>query len=100
MTGVQTCALPIYRAPAAALAEFVNTGLESDCPIGFLNLTKGRVKNLQSWHWITITAASIDEKCIMADASDEGLHRRFDLRLWYLSTRLPGGLVYFTHEKH
>lgn len=85
------------RAPATALAEFVKAGLDSDCPLGFLNLTKGRVKNLQSWHWITITAAQIDEKSLIADASDEGLHRRFDLRLWYLSTRLPGGLVYFTH---
>lgn len=84
------------RAPAAALAEFVKAGLASDCPIGFLNLTKGRVKNLQSWHWITIAAASIDEKSLIADASDEGIHRLFDLRLWYLSTRLPGGLVYFT----
>lgn len=87
------------REPAAALAKFVKAGLDSDCPLGFLNLTKGRVKNLQSWHWITITAAQIEEKSLIADASDEGLHRRFDLRLWYLSTRLPGGLVYFTHDK-
>ncbi len=88
------------RAPAAALSEFVKAGLDLDCPLGFLNLTKGRVKNLQSWHWITITAAHIDEGILTADASDEGLHRHFDLRLWYLSTRLPGGLVYFTHEMH
>jgi len=87
------------RPSAAALAEFVKAGLDSDCPIGFLALTKGRVENLQNWHWITITAASIEERSLIADASDEGLHRRFDLRLWYLSTRLPGGLVYFTHEK-
>lgn len=85
------------RATAAALADFVQAGLNSDCPLGFLNLTKGRVKNLQSWHWITITAAQIEGTSLLADASDEGLHRRFDLRLWYLSTRLPGGLVYFTH---
>lgn len=87
------------RASADELAEFVKAGLHSDCPIGFLNLTKGRVKNLQSWHWITITAAQIGERSLIADASDEGQHRRFDLRLWYLSTRLPGGLVYFTHDK-
>jgi hypothetical protein len=85
------------RPPSAALAEFVKAGLSSDCPLGFLNLTKGRVKNLQSWHWITITSASIEENALIAEASDEGRHRRFDLRLWYLSTRLSGGLVYFTH---
>ena len=87
------------RASADELTEFVKAGLESDCPLGFLNLTKGRVKNLQSWHWITITAAQLGERSLIADASDEGQHRRFDLRLWYLSTRLPGGLVYFTYEK-
>ncbi len=86
------------RAPATALAEFVQEGLSADCPLGFLNLTKGRVKNLQSWHWITITEAQIEGNSLIADASDEGLHRRFDLRMWYLSTRLPGGLVYFTHN--
>lgn len=84
------------RPPADALAEFVQAGLNADCPIGFLNLTKGRVRNLQSWHWITITAAQIAGNTLIADSSDEGLPRRFDLRLWYLSTRLPGGLVYFT----
>jgi len=86
------------RQPIAALAEFVSTGLTSNCPLGFLNLTKGRVKNLQSWHWITIISVQIEENTLIAEASDEGLRRRFDLRLWYLSTRLPGGLVYFTHE--
>ena len=34
------------RAPVEKLAEFVRAGLESDCPLAFLNLTKGRVKNL------------------------------------------------------
>lgn len=95
--GVTTNMAP-NRPPATALAEFVKAGLDSDCPIGFLNLTKGKVKNLQSWHWITITAANIEEKSLIAEASDEGILRRFDLRLWYLSTRLPGGLVYFTYD--
>jgi len=91
-----TCNMARDRAPVTALSEFVMKGIDADCPIGFLNLTKGRVKNLQSWHWITITAAQIQDNSLIADASDEGLHRRFDLGLWYISTRLPGGLVYFT----
>ena len=90
------CNMTRGRAPVAALADFVRAGLAADCPIGFLNLTKGRVKNLQSWHWITITAAQMQGNVLIADASDEGLHRHFDLGLWYVSTRLPGGLVYFT----
>ncbi len=84
------------RAPVNELAAFVKAGLESDCPIGFLNLTKGKVKNIQGWHWITITRADIDENCLITCASDEGKEICFDLRLWYLSTRMRGGLAYFT----
>jgi hypothetical protein len=84
------------RRPSSELAEFVRAGLESDCPVAFLNLSNGRVKNLQNWHWITITRADISDESILAAASDEGKEINFDLKLWYLSTRLRGGLVYFT----
>jgi hypothetical protein len=86
------------RAPAAALAEFVRAGIESDCPLAFLNLTKGRVKNIQAWHWITIVRAEVENARLMACASDEGNEICFDLGLWYLSTRMHGGLVYFTER--
>ena len=84
------------RQPVSELARFVQNGLESDCPVAFLNLTKGHVKNIQGWHWITITGAEIDEAELTATASDEGKAIRFDLRLWYLTTRMRGGLIYFT----
>ncbi len=84
------------RAPVHDLASFVKAGLEADCPIGFLNLTKGKVKNIQGWHWITITRADIDDNTLFTCASDEGKEICFDLRLWYLSTRMRGGLAYFT----
>ncbi len=84
------------RPPVNELAEFVRAGLESDCPVAFLNLTKGRVKNLQGWHWITITRADIGDTTLSACASDEGRENCFDLRLWYLTTRMRGGLIYFT----
>ncbi|NLI22526.1 MAG: hypothetical protein GX418_13395 [Clostridiales bacterium] len=84
------------RPPADALTAFVREGLEADCPLAFLNLTNGRVKNLQSWHWITVTAAEAGEGTLVATASDEGKDIRLDLRLWYLSTRMHGGLIYYT----
>lgn len=86
------------RPSVQEMAAFVRAGLESDCPVAFLNLTKGRVKNLQSWHWITITGADIWDTNLTAYASDEGRQICFDLRLWYLSTRMRGGLVYFTER--
>ena len=84
------------RPPVSEFIEFAKAGLLSDCPLGFLVLTRGREKKLQAWHWITITQADIEGTSAIASASDEGINRSFDLRLWYLSTRMRGGLVYFT----
>lgn len=84
------------RPHAPGLARFVADGLASDCPMGFLNLARGRVKNIQGWHWVSVTAADLREDRILADASDEGERIRFDLGLWYQTTSLGGGLVYFT----
>ncbi|MCI1955086.1 MAG: hypothetical protein LKJ21_01775 [Oscillospiraceae bacterium] len=84
------------RPDVSALAEFIRAGLACDCPLGFLNLTRGRVKNLQGWHWLTVTAAEIGKDNIFVRASDEGRPIRLDLRLWYLTTRMSGGLAYFT----
>jgi hypothetical protein len=64
-----------------------------------LNLTKGKVKNIQGWHWITVFKADMDDNTLVTCASDEGNEICFDLRLWYLSTRMRGGLAYFTQEK-
>ena len=86
------------RFPAEALSEFVRSGLASDCPVAFLNLTKGRVKNIQAWHWITLTKADVGDGQLIAWASDEGREISFDLKLWYLSTRMRGGLVYFSEN--
>lgn len=86
------------RPASAELAEFVKAGLEADCPLGFLNLSRGQVKNIQGWHWITVFAASLEDGGAIARASDEGKEISFDLRLWYLTTRMQGGLAYFTES--
>ncbi|WMJ88917.1 hypothetical protein [Anaerocolumna sp. MB42-C2] len=76
------------------LFEFVNHGLESDCPLAFLNLSRGEETSLQAWHWITITGAEMKEDSLIASASDQGSLIRFDLLKWYLTTRMHGGLIY------
>jgi len=82
-----------------ALTEFVIKGLSNDNPIAFLALSRGQEKRLQNWHWITITQAHIENDQIIATASDEGNIRRFDLSLWYMTTKMHGGLVYIDNEK-
>jgi hypothetical protein len=84
------------RPPFSQVISFIQEGLASDCPMGFLNLTRGKVRNLQGWHWITLVAADMDENKLIASVSDEGKQISIDLRLWYLTTRMHGGLVYFT----
>jgi hypothetical protein len=78
------------------LTAFVMAGLSLDCPVAFLNLTRGKVKSLQGWHWITIVDAKADDSSLTVTASDEGKRISFDLRMWYLTTRMSGGLVYLT----
>lgn len=77
------------------LQEFVIAGLKADCPLAFLNLSKGEEKRLQGWHWITITQARVEEDDVIAYASDEGKKIEFSLKLWYLTTKMHGGLIYF-----
>jgi hypothetical protein len=78
------------------LKAFVEEALSADSPIAFLNLSRGEETRLQGWHWITITEAAIHPNSIIAVASDEGIKREFDLMLWYMTTRMHGGLIYFT----
>ncbi len=77
------------------LEEFVQKAMEEDAPIAFLNLSRGDEIQLQNWHWITITSVKIEENHIWAIASDEGKKRKFDLLLWYMTTGMHGGLIYF-----
>lgn len=84
------------RPPVSALMAFVRAGLSADCPLGFLNLSRGDEKNLQDWHWISIISADFKTDQLTARASDEGILREFDLGLWYLSTQMSGGFAYFT----
>lgn len=77
--------------------EFIKEGLESDCPVAFLNLSNGKVKNLHFWHWVTIVDLWEDsDGTIYVTASDEGIKRDFDIKLWVETTLLGGGFVYFT----
>ena len=57
--------------------------------MAFLNLHNGRVKELDYWHWVTITALEDTTAVIL----DSGSALRIDLRLWYETTKRRGGYV-------
>lgn len=93
--------IPFFRAKRATLSQvvqFLEDGLASDCPIAFLNLHKGQVTALESWHWCVLVALSYDagQNRYMATCYDGGNSITFDLGLWLETTRLGGGFVYIT----
>lgn len=87
--------MDLRKANVDKLYTFVEKGLSENCPIAFLNLSNGSEHRLQNWHWITITQAHFLEEKLIATASDEGVSTTFDLRLWYETTKMHGGLIYF-----
>lgn len=91
-------AIRYKRASLSQVVEFLKDGIASDCPIAFLNLHKGRVTALESWHWIVIVSLSYDtsRNRYMATCYDGGCSITLDLGLWLETTRLGGGFVYVT----
>jgi len=78
--------------------SFIDTSLQMDCPVAFLNLCNGDEKYLDKWHWVTIISLEYEEDgiCAWVDILDEGIIKKIDLALWYNTTTLGGGFVNFT----
>ncbi len=70
-------------------ARFLDGSLERDCPVAFLNLHNGKVKELDRWHWVTLIALE-GERAVLLDS---GAQLEIDLRLWLETTRRRGGFV-------
>lgn len=80
------------------ILNFLEGALLKDSPIAFLNLCNGQLKNLDPWHWVTIISLEYGEdgNNSFVYILDEGIIKRIDLELWYNTTTLGGGFVYFT----
>lgn len=74
---------------------FVGKALNDDTPVAFLNLNNGEIKQLDSWHWVTIISLDYepDGSAAFADILDAGQIKRIDFATWFRSTTLGGGLV-------
>lgn len=91
-------AIPLRKSRRPSLGQvvkFLAEGLAADCPIAFLNLQKGEVTTLDSWHWIVLVSLGYNEQenCYLATCYDGGRTLTFDLGLWLHTTRLGGGFV-------
>lgn len=87
-----------HRPQFQNILDFLDEALTKDAPIAFLNLDNGEVKNLDRWHWVTIISLEFTEDggSAFVNILDEGCVKRIDLALWFKTTHLGGGFVYFT----
>lgn len=85
------------RSNFAQLRSFLEEALLQDAPIAFLNLCNGEVKNLDRWHWVTIVSLNYFEEgdITKVQIMDAGRLITIDLALWYETTTLGGGFLYF-----
>lgn len=84
------------RTSLQELVRFLETALAADYPVAFLNLHKGKVADLESWHWLVITGLHYDaaQDRYRVTCYDNGRCLTVDLGLWLQTTRLGGGFVY------
>lgn len=91
--------LPAARPTADQCAAFLRTALRADCPVAFLNLSPGRCRELEGWHWTTVVETEEQpEGPILCTVLDGGRELTVDFRLWLMTTRLGGGLLYLPRE--
>jgi hypothetical protein len=74
-----------------ATARFIKEALSVNIPVAFLNLSNGSVKNLDSYHWVTIVA--VDDEAMTAAIIDNGLKLTIDLGKWLKKSTLGGAFV-------
>lgn len=78
-----------------AVHAFVRDGLLQNMPVAFLNLHQGSVKELDSWHWVTIIAMQQEGEQCMVEILDGGVSLWIDFYAWYHTTNMGGGLISF-----
>ncbi|MDR2163722.1 MAG: hypothetical protein LBO70_07285 [Clostridiales Family XIII bacterium] len=79
------------RPKAGDIYRFLGAALEDDLPVAFLNLSGGRVKNLDSYHWVTLV--SIDDASGKCKIVDNGRLLEVDLKKWLRRSVLGGAFV-------
>ncbi len=85
------------RPTLSEAADFIEEGLNTDCPVAFLNLSNGKIKALDEWHWVTIVSLTRSADGSKAEALVYDQDKSFvvDMKLWMETTSMGGGLVYF-----
>ncbi|MCX7773006.1 MAG: hypothetical protein N2376_07840 [Clostridia bacterium] len=91
---------PFKRPSSDEVSAFIHSALQANKPVAFLNLSNGKLTNLESWHWVTIIALETVENtgAMTALITDQGLTFEIDLTKWLKTSILGGALVWFELE--
>lgn len=79
------------RAGMDELSVFLTKRLAEDVPIAFLNLSNGKEKRLESWHWVILTGFDSTEGTGVV--YDQSHKFEIDLKCWLETSILGGGFV-------
>jgi hypothetical protein len=79
------------------VTAFIDAALQKDLPVAFLNLEHGSVRELESWHWVTIVTQEYEPDGSKTDIRilDGGWLKQISLSDWYRTTKMGGGFVSF-----
>ncbi len=80
------------KPPYADLECFLNEALQNDLPVAFLNYSAGDQKQIEAWHWVTITAYRPEEA--RAVISDLGTKKEISLYQWWKTSFCGGALAW------
>ncbi|MDR0519953.1 MAG: hypothetical protein LBG82_07915 [Clostridiales Family XIII bacterium] len=84
-------AASLKRPAMDSVCRFLETALADDLPVAFLNLSSGRVKNLDGYHWVTLVG--LDGESGICRIVDNGRMLDVDLKKWLKRTTLGGAFV-------
>ena len=82
----------------SSIVEFIQSGLQQQVPVAFLNLSNGNQKQLESWHWTLITNMETSKQATTVTILDNTKWLEIDLYQWYQSTTKNGGFVYLAND--
>lgn len=100
LTGkIEHIEIPKQKSQRPSLTEvmaFIETALNHQVPIAFLNLDNGEEKKLDEWHWVIISGLdSLEEHPeVYVHIIDDNKLFAIDIALWLRSTKRGGALVY------
>ncbi|MDR1247351.1 MAG: hypothetical protein LBK57_10055 [Clostridiales Family XIII bacterium] len=79
------------------VTEFIRVGLKRDLPVAFLNLDNGLERQLDKWHWVTVTGVEYESEGGTVKINILDNCNMFDVNLdrWLKSTARGGGFVRF-----